>query len=160
MADFTSQDAINRYAGTLGVDLRMDDAADPTVLYQEAIGYAKGEVLFYGQNRYEEDDLATSQFVENVATAFATEWLCERRLNATPETLFAKCERYRQQLQLVLERKAEIPGIPRSRRAVVVTNQNVDLRKANNQIRVDKSRSTGVVTGYPRVVDETAPDQR
>ena len=157
MADFTSPDEIDHLAGTTGVDLRTDDA-DVVDVTAEAILYAGGELEFSAQGKY--SNLDTLQWIRNVATAFALEYLCQRRLNSVPESLAERCERYRKKLELVEAGKLVIPGATRSRRPVTVTNSNVDLRRANNQVRVDKSRSTGVARNYPRVVDEVAPDQR
>jgi hypothetical protein len=61
---------------------------------------------------------------------------------------------------LVRQRKAKAPRLAKSRRPATVSNYHVDQRKFNNQVRVDKSRSTGVAQDYRRVVDDTATDER
>lgn len=157
MPDYSTSTEIDALAGSVGVDLRTDDGTEAT-LVQDAIDYAAGEVDFYCQARF--SGLDEIQWVRNVATAFAVEWLCNRRLNSVPESLAKMCDRYREKLELVLERKAVVPGATRSRRAVAVSNQVVDLRRYNNQTRVDLPRSTGVAEGYTRQTDPTAPDQR
>jgi hypothetical protein len=156
--EFTTAEKMEALAGTLAIDLRADDNSDLLALYEEAIAYAGGEVDFYCQDKYLAADLAVSQWVQNIATAFALEWFCQRRLNSVPESLAAMCDRYRLKLDLVLEGKAHIPGVPRSRRAVVISNQTVDLQRFNNQVRTDKARSTGVVEGYRQRTDPTAVD--
>lgn len=154
---YTDATAINLLAGQVGVDLRADDATEAEVV-AEAVEYAGGEVDFAAQGRW--SGLDAVRWVRNCATHFALEWLCLRRLNAVPESLAAACERYRQQLALVAQGKLVIPGAARSRRPVTVTNQTVDLRRPNNQVRTDRSRSTGVANNYPRPTDTNAPDAR
>lgn len=157
MADFTTAGEIDRLAGTTGVDLRTDDGAEAT-LVAEAVAYATGEVEFYCQGRF--TALDGVQYVRNAATHFALEWLCLRRLNAVPEGLARACERYREKLELVMAGKVTIPGAARTRRAVTVSTPAVDLRRFNNQNRVDQNRSTGVAKDYRRPTDPTSPDQR
>jgi len=157
MPDYTSATEIDQLAGQVGVDLRTDDGTEST-LVAEAIDYAAGDVDYYCQGRF--SNLDTIQYVRNAATHFAVEWLSLRRLNSVTESLQKACDRYREQLTRVLEGKAIIPGATRSRRQAAVSNYNVDLRKFNNTIRTDRSRSTGVAKDYRRPVDPTAPDQR
>ena len=159
---YTSAEEMEALAGQLAIDLRSDDADDETTqgLIDHATNYAGGRIDFFCQDRFLSTDLAQSQYVRDAATVFALQWYSLRRFNSVAESLALMVDRYIEELTLVLQKKAVIPGVPHSRRAVVVSNQNVDLRRANNQVRVDKSRSTGVAKGYPRVVDYTAPDQR
>lgn len=157
MADYSSATEIDQLAGTTGVDLRTDDATEATIV-QEAIDYAGGELDFYAQGRW--SSLDSVQYVRNAATHLALEWLCLRRLNSVPASLAKACDRYREKLELVMLGKVVIPGATRSRRQVTVTNQVVDLRRANNQVRTDRTRSTGTANGYTRPTDSTAPDDR
>ena len=157
MPTFTSATEIDALAGSTGVDLRVDDGVEAT-LVSDACDYATGEIEFYAQGKF--SSLDGIQYVRNAATHFALEWLCLRRLNSVPASLAKACDRYREQLQKVQEGKAVIPGATRSRRQVTVTNQVVDLRRFNNQVRTDKTRSTGTANGYTRPVDESAPDNR
>lgn len=157
MADYTSPDEIALLAGHTGVDLRTDDD-DPDGLVAEAISYATGEIDFAAQGKYSAIDQI--QWVRNVATHFALEWLSLRRLNSVTASLAKTCDRYREKLALVEAGKLQVPGATRSRRAVTVTNLTTDLRRANNQQRVDRTRSTGTAKGYVRPVDTNAPDDR
>lgn len=125
-----------------------------------AIEHGSSEIDFYCQDKYLPADLAASRFVSEAATAFALEYWCLRRLNDTPKSVVEWADRYREKLQLVLEGKAGLAGVARSRRPVTVTNSHVDLRRPNNQVRTDTTRSTGVATGYRRPTDPTAPDAR
>jgi hypothetical protein len=157
MADYTSSDEIVTLAGQTGLGLRTDDAAGAD-LAAAAVAYATGEVDFYAQGRYSGLDLV--QYARNAATHFALEWLCLRRMNSVPESLAAACERYRQNLTLVAEGKLRMPGGVASRRPVTVSTPVVDLRRFNDQNRVDTTKSTGAAKNYPRPTDPTAPDQR
>jgi len=148
---------IDLLAGATGVDLRTDDGTEATIV-AEAVDYAGGEVDFAAQGRW--SSLDAVQWVRNAATHLALEWLCLRRLNAVPESLAAACERYRQQLMLVAQGKLVIPGAARSRRPVTLSNRHVDLRRFNNTVRTDTTKSTGVTNGYTRPTDPAAPDQR
>lgn len=158
MADFSSIAEMTNLAGQVAVDLRTDDAAPAAELMQAAIDYAGGEVEFYCQGKF--GLLDSVQYVRNAATAFALEWLCMRRLNAVTDALTKMCDRYREQLGKVAEGTFTIPGAARSRRAATVANQAVDLRRFNNQVRTDTTRSTGVAKGFRRVTDGNAPDER
>lgn len=156
---YTTSAAIVTLAGERAVDLRSDDA-ERDELMDEAIDHGSSQIDFYTQGKYLEADLAASRYVNDAATAFALEYWCLRRLNDTPKAVSAWADRFRDQLQMVLEGKAGIPGAARSRRPVTVTNQRVDLRRPNNQVRTDTTRSTGVAKDYVRPTDPTAPDCR
>ena len=135
MPNYTSATEIDQLAGTVGVDLRVDDGTEAT-LVAAAVDYAGGEIDFGCQGRF--DSIDQIDWVRNVATHFALEWLCLRRLNSVSESLAKTCDRYRDKLELIQIGKAVIPGAARSRRPVSVTNQVVDLRRANNQVRTDR----------------------
>lgn len=156
---FTNAEAITALAGQRAIDLRGDDA-EPDDLMDRAIEHGSAEIDWYMQGKYLEADLAGSRFVSEAATAFALEYWCLHRLNESPKSLTEYADRYRDKLHLVLEGKAGIPGVARSRRPVTVTNQRVDLRRPNNQVRTDTTRSTGVAQDYVRPTDPTAPDCR
>lgn len=157
MADYSSAAEIDRLAGATGVGLRTDDGVEAT-LVQEAIDYAGGEIDFACQGRYSAVDQV--QWVRNCATHLALEDLCRRRLNSVPESLAARCDGYREQLRAVAGGQLAVPGAARGRRPVTVTNSTVDNRRFNNQVRVDRSRSTGVAKDYTRPTDPNAPDNR
>ena len=161
MADlaYTTAKAVTDLVGQLALDLRTDDVEGPEFLDQ-AIEHGSGEIDFYAQGKYLTSDLASNRWVSNGATAFAVEFLCLRRLNEIPKGVKEWADQYREKLQGVLEGKWQIPGCSRTRRAVTVTNQHVDLRRPNNQVRTDTTRSTGVAQGYTRPTDPTAPDAR
>lgn len=156
---YTSADKIIRLVGQKGVDLRTDDD-DAVDLIIEAVGYATGQVDYYC-SRYAAADLAASQWVQDVATFIAVRWLCIHRLNRPPKSIQAEWEdTLKPQLERIQEGKAEVPRAAASRRAITVTTQRVDLRKANNQLVTDRTKSTGVAKDYKRSTDHTAPDQR
>ena len=139
--------------------MRADDA-DYLTLIEDAIDYAGGEVDQYCQGKYLQSDLSNSQYVNNVATSFALEWFSLRRFNTVSESLSEMCDRYRDMLEKVLEGRAVLANVPRSRRPVTVTTRVVDLRRFNNQVRTDRTKSTGVAKGYIEPIDPTAPDNR
>lgn len=159
MATYTTAAMIVDVAGQLAVDLRTDDADQPDLL-DKAIDYATGQVDFYC-SRYPQADLEGSTWVQNVAAFIAIRWLCMHRLNGVPKSVAKEWkEVHEPQLTMILKGEAKVPRIDTTRRAAVVTNYHGDLRRFNNQIRVDPTRSTGVAEGYPRPIDYTAPDQR
>jgi len=158
--DYTTAASLDALAGTLAIDLRGDDAADQAALTAAAVTAGSTKVDFYCQGRWTEAVLAANDYVNQAATAFALEWYCLRRLNDVPASLKAYCDEFREQLKLVMEGRAVIPRAARARRAITVTNPVVVLRKPNNQVRVDRSRSTGKRDGYAVPYDETAPDAR
>lgn len=159
---YTTAARVTRLVGTLGIDLREDDGADDDEKAQylaDAIDQGSSDLDFY-LARYAEADIAASEWCAANATWFAVRALCLRRLNEQPEGVRLECERREQLLMLVLQGKVRPPRLPNSRRAATVTNSTVDLRKFNNQVEVDRSRSTGVARDYRRNTDQNAPDDR
>lgn len=155
---YTTADAIEDLIGSLGVELRTDDADEQT-LVDQAIEYASGRIDFYCA-RYAGAELAANRWVEGAATFIAVRWLCFRRLNEVPKSIEKEWEERLAELELIQQGKAVVPGAATSRRPVTVTNPHVDLRRPNNQVRVDRTRSTGVAKDYRRPTDPTAPDAR
>ena len=150
---------VEKLAGELAVDLRTDDdtaGEDAAALVPRAIDYASRRVDFYCVPPYSPAGLAGNGWVRDVAVTLAVYWLCLRRLNDVPGSVAAEREERLQELQMVREGKAQVPGAAPSRRPVTVTNQLVDLRRANGQVRTDRSRSTGAAKGYRRPTDPTA----
>lgn len=155
MAVYTTSAAVIDLIGQLGLDLRTDDEVEADML-TAAIAYASGRIDFYCLQRVSATELAASQWVKDVATFLAIRWLCQRRLNEVPSSIAEEWEERKEELQLVQQGKAMVPGATVSRRPVTVTNQTVDLRKFDHQLRVDRSRSSGVANGYPRRTDRGA----
>jgi hypothetical protein len=146
-------------AGELAVDLRSDDVPDLDAHIDAAISASSSRIDFYCA-RYSETELAANRWVKGAAALLAVRWICQRRLNDVPASIEAEWEERRAELQAILDRKAEVPRAARSRRPITVTNSVVDLNRRNNQVRVDRNRSTGVANDYKRPTDPTAPDER
>lgn len=155
---YTTAERVTKLAGQLGVDLRLDDSADADADLEWAVDTSTAELEFY-LARYAQVDCAASEWVIAHATYFAVRVLCQRRLNDVPESVEKEWVRREKQLMLVQQRKADAPRLARSRRPVAVTNYVVDLRRFNNQVRVDRTKSTGVAKDYRRP-DAHAPDDR
>lgn len=153
--DYTTAAAVEALAGTYAVDLRTDDGTE-SALVAAAIAYANGRVDFYCQ-RYANAELAAQQWVQDVATLIALRWLCLRRLNDVPKSLETEWAERKEELELVREGKATVPGAAATRRPLTVTNYGVDDRRFNGKVRVDTNRSTGVPGDLPRRTDPTAP---
>jgi hypothetical protein len=159
MADLaycTTEDVV-ALAGQMAVDLRTDDVPDLDAHLESAIDFASGRIDFYCA-RYSQTELASNRWVKGVAEFVAVMWLCQHRLNAVPESIAKEWEERRAELELIQKRQAEVPRAARSRRPVTVSNHTVDLQRRNNQVRVDRNRSTGVAKDYRRRADENAPD--
>lgn len=154
----TSAARVTDLIGALGIDLRTDDVDDPGVSMDYAIEQASYDVYFY-LSAFDATAVSLSVWVQNNATWFAVKYLCQRRLNDVPKSVLDEVKAREEKLQLVLERKVN-PGLPRSRRGAVLSNYVVRLRDPNNQIKVDRTRSTGTARDYRRPTDETAPDYR
>ena len=156
---YTTADQITLLAGQIAVDLRTDDD-DVTGLLTQAIDYASNQVDFYC-SKYEPAVLATSNWARDAATFIAVKWLCFHRLNDVPKSIQKEWDDvWAVQLGLIQQGKAEVPRAAHSRNPCSVTNYTVDLRRVNNQVRVDQNRSTGIAQGYRRPTDPTSPDQR
>jgi hypothetical protein len=156
---FTDSDKILSVVGRLGLGLRLEDAADQDAVLDDVIDEATGEIYFYLM-RYAPADIAANNWAVWHATWFAVRALCRRRLNDVPKSVEEEWARRQKQLELVQQNKARAPGLANSRRPAAVTSYHVDLRRFNNQVRVDKARSTGRAEGYIRPVDNAAPDDR
>lgn len=161
MADlaYCTADDVIALAGQMAIDLRTDDVPDLDAHMAAAIDWASGRIDFYC-GRYAASELAANRWVKGVAEFLTVKWLCTHRLNDVPTAIETEWEERKQELQTILDRKAEVPRAARSRRPITVTGYHVDLRRWNNQIRVDRSRSTGVAKDYKRPTDPTAPDGR
>lgn len=156
---YTSEARIVRLVGQLGTDLRLDDLGDDTAAVQDAVDAGTAELDFYLQ-RYLQAEIAASEWAQLHATWFAVRFLCRRRLNDVPKSVQDECDERKKQLQLILEGKVPAPRLAHTRRPCAVTGYTADLRRYNNQIRVDKNRSTGVAGDLPRSSDPTSPDNR
>lgn len=147
-------------AGQMAIDLRADDVPDLDAHLAAAIDFASGRVDLYCAARYSQAELAANRWVKGVAEFVAVMWLCQHRLNSVPESVAKEWEERKAELQTILERKAGVPRAARSRRPVTVSNHTVDLQRRNNQVRVDRNRSTGVAEDYKRPTDPYASDER
>lgn len=161
MADllYTTPQAVTDLAGELAVELRTDDGSDQTEMdgfVDSAIEYASSRIDFYIGGRVAASELAVNRWVAGVATVFALHWLCLRRLNSAPGALETERTERLEELKLIQQGKAQVPGAARSRRPITLTNQRVDLNRPNHQIRTDRTRSTGVAKDYPRRTDPGA----
>jgi hypothetical protein len=151
---FTTAARILTLVGDLGVDLRLDDSPDADAALDAAVEAGTQDVWFF-LSAYDPTELSQSVWTQLHATWFAVRYLCQRRLNDLPKSVADECERREKQLQMVLERKVDAPGVAKTRRGGAVTNYDTDLRRWNVQVRVNRPKSTGVAKGYIR---PTAPD--
>lgn len=163
MADlaYCTADDVIALAGQMSVELKLDDLdpAEADEFMAEAIDYASGRIDFYCA-KYGQAELAGNRWVKGIAVLVALRKLSSRRGNRPTKGMEKEWEERQAELELIRQGKGRVPGAATSRRPVTVTNTHVDLRRTNNQIRVDKARSTGVAKDYRRPVDPTAPDQR
>lgn len=163
MADlaYCESDDVVALAGQMAVDLRLDDltGVDAVAFMADAIDYASGRIDFYC-SKYGQAELAGNRWVKGIAVLIALRKLASRRLNKPSKAIEAEWEERQAELELIRTGRGRVPGAATSRRPVTVTNPHVDLRRTNNQVRVDKARSTGVAKDYRRPTDPTAPDQR
>ena len=153
----TDEAKITSLLGQLGVDLRTDDA-DYADAIADAVDAGTAELWGFLGARYAAADLADSTWAQWHATWFAIRHLCQRRINDVPESVAKECDRREKQLALVRDGKAKAPFLPNARRPVAVSGYHVDLNRVNNQVRVDRNRSTGVQKDYRRRTDPGAPD--
>lgn len=159
---YTTEALITRLIGQLGLDLRADDSPDidtATDYMEDAIDTGSADLDFF-LSRYAAADIASNNWCQQHATWFAVRRWCLRRLNDVPKSVLDECKRREDQLMLVLQGKVPAPRLARSRRPVAVTNYHADQRRFNNQVRVDRNRSTGVAKDYRRVDDPSSPDER
>ena len=152
---FTTSARILQLAGQLAIDLRSDDTTEAASI-AAAVDVGTADADFY-LSVYSLAGLAADEWVADCATFFGVRYLCFRRLNELPASIQKECERREKQLDLVAQGKRRL-RIAKTRRPAVVTNYCDDLRRYNNQIRVDTARSTGVAKNYVRPTDPTAPN--
>ena len=157
---YTDESRIVSLLGQMGIDLRLDDSVDAASDLSDAIDVGTMDLDYYLADRYAAADIAGSEWCMQQATFFAVRWLCVRRGNGPPAEFEKEMKRREDQCELIRERKANVPRLAHSRRPGVVTNHKVDLRRWNNQVRTDTTRSTGQAQGYNRPTDNTAPDDR
>ncbi len=156
---YCTEGDITALAGQLALDLRLDDSADSAadMLWAQESGTSEVDTYL---SRYSQAACAESDWVQKHATWFALRTLCMRRLNDVPESVEKEWARREKQLMLVQQRKMDAPRLAHTRRPAAVTNYTVDLRRFNNQVRVDKTKSTGIARDYNRPTDPSAPDDR
>jgi phage gp36-like protein len=151
---YTDANRVTRRVSTLGVELRTD--ADPGEGMAEALESAAADVEFYCGLRYAPDVLATSRWVQRVATDLAVYYLCLLRLGPVSKAVQEQADKARADLEKVKADVWAIPGIPQGRSsAPTVTNFSVNGRRYP-ATRVERPRSTGDARGYKRRVDYTA----
>ncbi len=156
---YTTSDQIALLAGQMAVDLRTDDD-DADGLIDRSIDYASNQIEFYCA-KYSTTELAANGWVRDAATFCAVRWLAMRRMNPIPASIEKEWEdTWAVQLGLIQQGKASVPRAATSRNPGSVTNYTTDLRRLNNQVRVDRTRSTGQAQGYTRPTDPSAPDHR
>lgn len=159
MAVYTTAARIILKAGPLAVELRTDDD-DADAILTQCCQTATNQVDWYCE-KYSQTELAANGWIQDAATVYATMELCKHRLNPIPGELQKEWdEDYLVKLDAIQKGKAVVPRAATSRNPASVTNYAVDLRRPNNQVRVDRSRSTGQAQDYTRPTDQNAPDQR
>lgn len=151
---YTDAARVTRRVSTLGVDLRTD--ADPGGGMAEALESAAADVEFYCLLRYDAATLATSRWVQRVATDLAVYYLCLLRLGPVSKAVQEQADRAWADLEKVKADVWAIPGIPQGRSAApTVTNFSVNGRRYP-ATRVERPRSTGDARGYKRRIDYPA----
>lgn len=156
---YTTPAKIVSLVGQAGVDLRTDDA-DAAELIDAAAAFGTNQIDYYC-SRYSATELAANGWVQDAATWAAVMYLCMRRLNEVPDAIQKWWdEMFLTQLSSIRKGEAIVPRAATARNPVSVTNHATDLRRLNNQIRVDRTRSTGIADNYKRPMDPSAPDQR
>lgn len=156
---YTTEALITRLVGELGLDLRADDDPGATDDFMDDAIDAGTVAVDKYLYEYSVAGIAASRWAQEHATWFAVRRWCQRRLNDVPVSVEKECEERKKELELIRTRRSQAPRIAKTRRPAVVTTHTVDLRQYNNQVRVDKTRSSGRAEGYRRP-DSGAPDNR
>jgi hypothetical protein len=146
---FTSRTLIENYLGQEGVDLLTDDLGSASVEINRAVTEAQDLILSYLLERYTEEELAKSSWVERRATEIAAFFLFHRRGQEPPAGLSLTFNRIQEEFdRIVNSEKMIVPGAnPRENNAPSCTNYVVDDLHIENRLRVNPNSSTS--QGYP-----------
>ncbi len=144
---YATQSDVQRVLSELGTTLRIDDDADgvgetPNMTY--ALEEASEQIDFHLLQRYEASDLTASDYVTKATAAIAACLLSRRRGNSVPPSLDKSCEKYEEQLKMIMTGEAELPGASlRNDPGITTSGLEVDLTRPNMPVRRSRLRSTG-----------------
>lgn len=145
----TSREEIERIFSSIGVDLRVDDAATPTEednIMDEIIDWASETIASYTLLHYDTSVLVESAWTRRRATILACYYLSQRRGN--PGQFVAEAKRTMDDLQLVADHKIIIPdAIVAAADVPAISSFRVDDRYNVNKQRVVKTQSTKPYAG-------------
>ena len=151
---YCTPEDIALYASDLAVELRTDDA-DGAAAVAQAIARASADIDMYCF-RYASQSLAANGWVTSKCITVALWFLCGRRLNSRPDAVAEEYAEAKEQLMLVQQGKAHVPGAPQGKGSVpTLTQQRVDLQRYPG-LRTQRPLSTGKAEGYPQRTDPSA----
>lgn len=153
---FTSRQEIEELLSQLGVTLRLDD--DPTALIARFVSMGTSDVRFYLNKSGTTPDLAQVPWVRDLATIAAARRLTGFAGEPMSETLQTWWDEAKEQLQMILEKQATVPGLedvqaPQMGGGPVVVNRVINASFIPST-RVVRGASTDTPEGVPQ---PTAP---
>ncbi|HMO86302.1 MAG TPA: hypothetical protein PKC18_15420 [Lacipirellulaceae bacterium] len=144
-----TQADVERHLSVYGVRLRLDDDGDGHVDSAElaAMTDARTEAsetcYFYLGQKYSEEMLATSNWVNRKAMILACYRICTRRANPCPDSLAEDAAKVEEELKSVADGPRLIPGLPLRRiLAPTWSFTKADPRYQFRVIRVEKNNSS------------------
>lgn len=150
---FTSRDEIERELSAVGVENRI--AESPVELIDWYVSCGTSTVLFYISNAGPVATLAANPWVRQKATTYAAMALTGHGGEPRNGTLVARWEECKEQLQLILEQKAEVPLLALTENyggCPVVANVRVDPQMIPST-RVIRPASNDTPTGVNQPAD-------
>ena len=143
---YTSEDEIVRILSTSGVNLRVDDLDDTTVLMTEIVNEATDMINYYCGLNYAEFDLNNSVLVRRWASWIGCYLLSQRRGN--PAMFEDRMAEVIALLEEITRHDRIIPRLPtREDLTPAMSNLHIDDRFRTHKIRVHPTISTGGTYG-------------
>lgn len=150
--DLTSKDKMTRYMSLQGIVAFSDHedcGEEDDLVIQDCIDRASGEVAGSLYPLYKLENLETNKLVCQWATVIACFYLCKRRGNNVPESLYDDYEQITGLPDGLIERtrteKFILPCVPKqSHNIPTFSNLTVDRRYRREQVRVTKANSSPI----------------
>lgn len=138
----------------IGVTLRADHAPSDAVTF--AISRGSNDVRFYLQ-RYPLAQLASSDWVKDVATEFAAYHLCILRNNPVPKVLLDSLAEYKRMLEAIMSGRVGVPDLSPGKNFPVIVRQRA-APEMYPAVRTLRQGTTGRAEGYVSRRDPTEPN--
>ena len=139
---FTSQEEVEQLLTSLGVDLRTLDQPGPASVVPYYVSTGTSFIWFFVSKSGTAAELAACPWVRMVTTVYAAMILTGHGGEPMNSSLVQQFEALKPQLQLVLERKVDPPGLVTANNyngGIAVVNTQIDMQRLPQIRRVNRT---------------------